>query len=165
VEADVDLNMIMDKGITTAEGLIGNKPIELKTDIPPGLPLIRGDKQRIYQIILNLMSNACKFTESGYVLLRAEYHDDEFILSIKDTGPGIVPSDHELIFEAFRQSENGLRQSGGSGLGLPIAKNLTEIHGGRLWLESEVDTGTTFFLALPIKSEMLIPTLTHQERL
>lgn len=161
VEDDVELKKILERVVSTGQGLIQDKPVELKTDVPEQLPMIRGDKQRIYQIILNLMSNACKFTESGYILLRAEYHDDEVIISVKDTGPGIAPSDHALIFEAFKQSENGLRQSGGTGLGLPIAKNLIEIHGGRLWLDSEVGTGSTFFFTLPVKFELLIPTLTE----
>jgi signal transduction histidine kinase len=145
--------------IRTAKGLLAEKPVTLETDIAPDLPPLRGDRQRILQVLLNIMANACKFTEAGHIKLRARQVDDEIIFAVEDTGPGITLQDQPAVFEAFKQTETGLRQGGGTGLGMPISKNLVEAHGGRLWLESEPGKGTTFFVALPIESAILAPTL------
>jgi signal transduction histidine kinase len=140
--------------------LLKDKSVKLEKDIDENLPLIRADRQRILQILLNIMSNACKFTEEGEIKVSAKQKDNGILISISDTGPGIAPADEAVVFEAFKQTNTGLRQAGGTGLGMPIAKNLTEAHGGRLWLESQVGKGTTFYVALPVKSETLVPTLT-----
>src|SRR6185503_4116229 len=115
-------------------------------------------RQRILQILLNLMSNACKFTETGEITITAHRSGDELVISVADTGPGIKPEDQTLVFEAFKQTQTGLRQGGGTGLGMPIAKSLAEAHGGRLWLESVHGNGSTFYISLPIKFEELLPT-------
>lgn len=120
---------------------------------------MRGDKQRITQILLNILSNACKFTEEGSIRVVASQTDSEVYIAIADTGPGIKPEDQRLVFEAFKQTSTGLRQAGGTGLGMPIAKSLAEAHGGSLWLESDYGRGTTFYLTLPIKSAVLVPVL------
>ncbi|MCL4254849.1 MAG: ATP-binding protein, partial [Anaerolineae bacterium] len=114
------------------------------------LPLIRGDKQRIFQILLNILSNACKFIWEGEIHVRAYREKDEILISIADTGPGIAPEDQAMVFEPFKQTQTGLRQGGGTGLGMPIAKNLAEAHHGRIWLESVYGKGTTFYVALPV---------------
>ena len=113
------------------------------------------DKRRVRQILLNLVSNACKFTEEGQVTLSVCVDAGLVNLVVKDTGPGIPAEDHELIFEPFRQSHAGMSKGGGTGLGLPIARRLAEAHGGRLWLESVVGQGTTFSVVLPIASPEL----------
>ena len=105
------------------------------------------------------MSNACKFTDQGHIKVAVHSTDGQVLIAIEDTGPGIAPEDQVLVFEAFKQTTTGLRQRGGTGLGMPISKNLAEIHGGRLWLESEVGKGSIFYLNLPIKSELLTPVL------
>ena len=102
---------------------------------------------------MNLISNACKFTEEGFIKISAHCQSDEIQISIQDTGPGIAPEDHNLVFEPFKQTDTGLRHGNGTGLGMPISKNLTEALGGKLWFESEVGKGTTFFVSLPIKSK------------
>ena len=87
----------------------------------------------------------------------------EITLAVHDTGPGIDPKDYDLIFETFRQSETGLRQGEGTGLGLPISRRLAEAHGGRLWLTSVLGQGTSFYVALPLEAEILKPLLKVKE--
>jgi len=159
VEDDIQLSAILDNVVTLGRGLLINKPIELRTEIEPNLPVIRGDRQRILQILLNLMSNACKYTPQGEIKVTAHQSNDEIVVAVADTGPGIATQDQAIVFEAFKQTRTGLRQSGGTGLGMPIAKKLAEAHGGRLWLESETGKGTTFYVVLPTKSAELVPTL------
>lgn len=158
IEDDVDVNEILTSVTNTAESLLEDKPVtlELHNDILPG---VRGDRQRILQIMLNIISNACKFTHEGCIRISASTSGSEIVLSVQDTGPGIAPEDQGLVFEPFKQTETGLRQGSGTGLGMPISKKLVEAHGGRLWVESAPGQGATFYIALPIKSEALIPVL------
>lgn len=151
VEDNIDLNGILRSIQSTARSLLADRPVGLATDIAE-FPPISGDKQRIMQILLNVMSNACKFTEQGLITIRAYQEDDEAIIAVTDTGPGIAEADHHLVFEAFKQTETGLRQAGGTGLGMPISRSLAEAHGGRLWLESSLGKGATFYVALPLKA-------------
>lgn len=157
VEESVAVDVLLYQAISTGQAILADKPVELHVDIAPALPLISGDKQRILQIFLNIISNACKFTTSGEVRIRAEQVGDEIMISVSDTGPGIAPEDQSLVFEPFKQTTSGLRQAGGTGLGMPIARSLAEAHKGRLWLESTYGQGTTFHLTLPIKSDDLVP--------
>jgi signal transduction histidine kinase len=159
VEDNVNLNALLDNAVTIGRSLIADKNVRMQTSIEHDLPTIRGDQQRILQILLNIISNACKFTNEGEIKVSASQVGDEVIISVADTGPGISPEDQVLVFEAFKQTQSGLRQGGGTGLGMPIAKSLTEAHGGRLWLESELGKGATFYVALPIESKELMPTL------
>lgn len=159
VEDNIDLNQLLKQAIATGQSLIADKPIRLETSIDAPLPPMRGDRQRILQILLNIMSNACKFTERGEIKLTAYQKDGNVLISISDTGPGIAPDDQAAVFEAFRQTRTGLRSGGGTGLGMPISKNLAEAHGGRLWLESEPGKGTTVYVTLPIKSDILEPLM------
>lgn len=136
----------------TARSLLVDKPaVQLIEDIPADLPLMSGDRRRIRQILLNLISNACKFTREGSVTLRARVEGDEILFAVSDTGPGIAPEDQNVIFEPFRQTEVGIKHMGGTGLGLPITLRLVQAHGGRLWMDSVLQRGTTFHVALPIK--------------
>lgn len=157
IEDDVNVNSIVTSVVSTGRSLLIDKTTKLHTDVQENIPLIRADRQRILQILLNIMSNACKFTENGDITVKVHQEKDEVVISISDTGPGIAPADQAMVFEAFKQTKTGLRQGGGTGLGMPIAKNLAEAHGGRLWLESEQGKGATFHVALPIKSETLVP--------
>jgi signal transduction histidine kinase len=159
VEDNIELKPIIDSIVSTGKTLISEKPVEIQTDVTEAVSVIRGDRQRIMQILLNIMSNACKFTEAGSIKLRTYQQGNEIVFSIADTGPGIGLDDQKAVFEAFKQTNTGLRQGGGTGLGMPISKSLAEAHGGRLWLESKVGNGTTFYVALPIKSEKLVPSL------
>jgi signal transduction histidine kinase len=156
VENNIDLAQEIETVARTGETLLLDKPVSLNVDIQGTLPLLQGDKRRIRQIMLNLVSNACKFTDEGSVTITAQQKDGDVFISVKDTGPGIEAKDHEAVFETFAQTETGLRKGGGTGLGLPISKKLAEAHGGRLWLESEPGAGATFFILLPIQSEQKV---------
>jgi signal transduction histidine kinase len=160
VEDNIDLTQLINSATNTSESLLKDKPVQIEKHVDTDLPAIRGDRQRLLQILLNIISNACKFTRRGMITIEAHQQSDEVIITVKDTGLGIAPEDKALVFESFKQTQSGLRQGGGTGLGMPIAKSLTEAHGGRLWFESELDNGTTFYVALPIKSTLLVPTLT-----
>lgn len=156
---EVDLTGILNQGISTTRSLIGQKPIEIQTNIAADLPHIRADRQRIFQVMLNILSNASKFTDEGVITVRA-YHDaGQVTIAVTDTGSGIAAEDQWAVFEAFKQTTSGLRQGGGTGLGMPITKNLVEAHDGRIELASQLGEGTTFTITLPIKSDTLTPTL------
>lgn len=150
VEDNIDLHNIITKIITTGQGLLLDKPVSLKMQIAEDLPQIRCDQQRVTQILVNLMSNACKFTQQGEISVIASSTQHEVIISVCDTGAGIPFEEQDTIFEAFRQSETGLKNGKGTGLGLAISKSLAEAHGGRIRLESVPDKGTTFSVILPI---------------
>ncbi|MBK8022786.1 MAG: hypothetical protein IPK19_15465 [Chloroflexi bacterium] len=155
VEDDVNLSKEFNTAADVAQSLLADKPVELVKEIDADLPLIVSDRRRIRQIMLNLVSNACKFTQAGKVTVSLRRSGDELIFSVSDTGPGIAPEDHELIFETFRQAEQGLKH-GGSGLGLPISRRLAVILGGRLDMESAPGKGAVFTLHLPIASDALV---------
>lgn len=165
VADNVDLGAIIQQVITTGKSLIEDKPVKIDAQIDPNLPHIRGDRQRLVQILLNIMSNACKFTEQGTITVKAYPQQDDVVISIADTGPGIAPEDQPAVFEAFKQTVTGLRQGGGTGLGMPITKSLVEAHGGQLRLDSQLNQGATFTIILPVASSLLVPTLTTQRSL
>ena len=164
IEDNIDLREVLDSVCSTGRALLAEKPVELTADIAANLPRLRADRQRIYQVLLNIVSNACKFTRRGSIKLRAYQKDDNIVISVQDSGVGIAPEDQGLVFEAFKQTGTGLRQAGGTGLGMPISKNLVESHGGRIWLESELGQGSTFFISVPVKSEELVPLFSAPER-
>lgn len=152
VEDGVDLRHELAQLQAVAESLLDEKPVTVVIEIAPDTPLIRADRQRVRQILLNLISNACKFTSEGEIRVQMWRDAENIWLSVQDSGPGIAPEDQEIIFERFRQGGAGLRKGKGTGLGLPIARMLAEAHHGRLWVESEIGQGALFYLTLPILS-------------
>lgn|GEM_PF-3198985 len=159
IEDDIDLNPIVKNVVTVGRSLIAEKPVTLETEFDEDVTPIRGDRQRILQILLNIMSNACKFTDEGKIIVRVRREQDQVVITIADTGPGIPLDEQQKVFEAFKQTQVGMRRGNGTGLGMPIARSLTEAHGGKLWLHSEPGKGATFYVSLPIKSDSLVPTL------
>jgi signal transduction histidine kinase len=159
IEDDVNIGQLVTSAASTAESLLVGKPVSVICDVDPNLPLMWGDKQRILQILLNVVSNACKFTDEGYIRISAHQRGGEMHLAVEDTGPGIAVEDYATVFQAFKQTNTGLRQGSGTGLGMPISRSLAEAHGGRMWLKSEVGKGSTFFVVLPLKSESMELTL------
>jgi signal transduction histidine kinase len=153
MEADVKLQPLFDQVISTARGLLNGKPVRLHTDVAADLPAVYADEQRLTQIFLNVIGNACKFTDEGDIRLTARVEKGELLVSISDTGPGVAPEDMALVFEPFKQTDGGIRKGGGTGLGMPITKNLVEAHGGRIWLESELNRGSIFHIVLPLHLE------------
>ncbi len=111
------------------------------------LPEVLCDRTRIREVLLNLLSNAARFTEQGGTVVRAWKRDHRIVLSVTDTGPGIAPEQQKRLFEPFQQLGATIRHRfGGSGLGLTISRAFVEMHGGHMWIESELGRGSTFFL-------------------
>jgi signal transduction histidine kinase len=136
--------------------LAEEKALEFRVELGAGLPeIMLGDAKRITQCLLNLTGNALKFTKRGRVTIRAARQGDFVHYSVADTGIGIPPEQLEAVFTEFRQLDSTItREFGGSGLGLSISKKFVEMHGGRIWVESRVNEGSTFHFTIPLKSEM-----------
>jgi signal transduction histidine kinase len=150
----VDLAGIFKGAMATCVGLIKDKTLQLRSDYPETLPLVWADPIRVRQIILNLTSNAIKFTQSGSVTLQAHIEDKFVRVSISDTGIGIPEHALQHIFDRFQQAEHDTdKQYGGTGLGLDISKQLVQMHGGNLTVESQVGHGSTFSFTLPLLGE------------
>ncbi len=126
------------------------KDISIKNTVPKDLPLVRVDENRLSQILYNLMDNAIKYTDLGYIEISAKHEEDKVIVSIKDTGRGIEASDLERIFRDYEHGERSVLGHDGVGLGLSIVKHLIEIQNGEIWVRSEVGEGTVFSFSLPI---------------
>jgi signal transduction histidine kinase len=140
--------------VSAAEGLANTKGLQFTAEVAPGLPIGHGDARRLSQVLLNLTGNAIKFTDAGEVAIRAAAENGHFVLTVRDTGPGIAPEDHGKIFEEFQQVDSSsTRKKGGSGLGLAISKRLVELHGGRLWVESTLGQGSIFYFTVPLRVE------------
>ena len=149
----VDLFQVTENSLALLKPLHREKPIDLQNELTKDLPLVDGDEDRIQQILLNLLGNALKFTESGEVRLGAVVQDGWIELAVADTGIGIPQDKQERIFDAFEQGDASTeRTHGGTGLGLSVAKQLIELHGGRIWLESVVGQGSVFRFTLPCSS-------------
>jgi signal transduction histidine kinase len=132
--------------------LAAEKGLELVAMVPPDLPPAFGDGKRIAQCLTNLTGNALKFTRQGRVEMSVERRDGDLLYRVADTGIGIPPEQLDSIFAAFRQVDATItREFGGSGLGLSITKKFVELHGGRLWVESELGRGSTFFFTVPLR--------------
>src|ERR1700750_3142170 len=112
--------------------------VVLTLELDPAVDVVHGDERRLRQVVFNLLSNAVKFTPAGGgVHISTERRDGEVRIAVADTGPGIAPEDQERIFEESQQTELGARQHEGTGLGLALSRQLVELHGGRIWVESE----------------------------
>jgi signal transduction histidine kinase/CheY-like chemotaxis protein len=147
----VDLNSLVTLVIAICRPLIGDKKIELRSEIDPDLPLVAGDEDRLQQILVNLTSNAIKFTYSGEVVISAELTSDYNVtVSVRDTGIGIHKTDHETIFKTFEKLPSQQMNATGIGLGLPLAKRMVEMHRSKLKLKSELDLGSTFSFDLRV---------------
>jgi GAF domain-containing protein len=150
---DYSLTDVVHGVVSAVEPLAAEKRLAFKADVAPGLPTGRGDGRRLSQVLLNLVGNAIKFTDKGEVAIRASATNGTFTVAVCDTGPGIS-ADQAKIFEEFQQADSSItRKKGGTGLGLSIAKRIIEMHGGRIWVESEPGKGSTFYFTLPVRVE------------
>jgi signal transduction histidine kinase len=141
----------LENAVTLIRERAGRHGIALELDVDPALGEIVGDERKVKQVVLNLLSNAVKFTpEGGRIGLRAARRDTAVEISVADTGIGIAPEDQAAIFEEFRQVGSDERKREGTGLGLALARKFVELHGGRIWVESEPDRGSTFTFTLPV---------------
>ena len=140
--------------MAATESLARTKGIALTSAVGQGLPVGHGDARRLTQVLLNLVGNAIKFTDEGKVEIRGARANDNFELSVVDTGPGIAAVDQAKIFEEFQQvDDTSTRKKGGTGLGLSISRKIVELHGGRITVESEVGKGATFKVTIPINAQ------------
>jgi PAS domain S-box-containing protein len=156
---EVHLSEMTTSVMSTAKGLVKEKPIQLIQRIPDNMPTVRGDTMRVRQVLLNLISNASKFTDQGSITVETSVQRGptgkmEALINVIDTGPGISIEDQKKLFQAFSQVDgSATRKSGGSGLGLSICANLVQLHGGRIGVHSTVGQGSTFWFTLPLYNQ------------
>jgi signal transduction histidine kinase len=152
--AEYAIESIVETVRSATESLAQNKKLTLATEVAKSLPIGLGDEQRLTQVLLNLVGNAIKFTDTGEVRVTAKAVNGHFNVAVADTGPGIPPAEQARIFEQFHQVDSSLTKAKvGTGLGLAIAKQIVEMHGGRIWVESTVGKGSTFQMEIPTRAE------------
>jgi signal transduction histidine kinase len=152
--SDYSMKEVVQTVLTLVEALAMEKNLDLKVTVPEDWTKGIGDEQRIVQVLLNLLGNAIKFTDEGEVGVAVTVSNETFLVSVFDTGPGLSEADQRMIFEEFQQADgSSTRKKGGTGLGLAIAKRIVEMHGGRIWVESTLGKGSTFYFTLPVRVE------------
>jgi signal transduction histidine kinase len=155
--ADYSIKDVVNSVFSVVESLANAKKLALKVEAPLDLPSGRGDERRLTQVILNLVGNAIKFTDQGEVRITASASNGVYMVAVRDTGPGIGAADQAKIFEEFQQADSSATKTkGGTGLGLSIARRIVELHGGKIWVESEVGKGATFFVTVPVMVEQQV---------
>jgi signal transduction histidine kinase len=148
---DYNLPEMVRSVVTATEPLAKSKGLEFITAIRDDMPMAHGDARRVSQVLLNLVGNAIKFTDEGEVEIQAAAVNGQFVLTVRDTGPGIADADQERIFDEFQQIDNSnTRKQGGTGLGLAISKRMVEMQGGTISVDSVPGEGSTFRVVLPI---------------
>jgi len=146
----VDIKSLLLGTCTQISPLLQGKGQKLDMDLPDSLPIIHGDGQRLEQVVLNLMTNATKFTpQGGTITLRVQKQDNSLIIQIQDTGVGIPQEEQARLFKPYSRLSSDRQRHPGLGLGLALAKQVVELHGGRIWVESEPGKGSTFSFTLP----------------
>ncbi len=164
---DVSMSEVAERAIAATTSLFDQKSLQLDKKIENDLPPVSGDKDKLIQVIINLISNAVKFTDKGSVTCKVYRKKNELIVGISDTGIGIAPEDHDAVFEQFKQvgGDTLTDKPKGTGLGLPICKEIVEHHGGRIWLESKPGKGSTFSFALPLTKSEPVAKPVHLDKL
>ncbi len=162
VREPLPIEGLINETLAATSSLLKEKPIQVAVDVDEDLPPVYADKLRLNQILLNLVSNAAKFTEDGQITIKAriaETEPDKMFVSISDTGIGIPEDKFKAIFDRFSQADNSTtRRYGGTGLGLPICQQLVEMHGGQIGMTSEVNVGSTFYFTIPLAPEGVMVT-------
>ena len=149
--ADFDLPSAIENALVLVRERAIRRGIRLGSTIDPRLGMISGDERKVKQVLLNLLSNALKFTpEGGEIDVTARLHDHLAEVSVADTGIGIAPTDQSTVFEEFRQVGTADKKAEGTGLGLTLSRKFIELHGGKIWVQSEVGRGSTFTFTLPV---------------
>ena len=148
--SDFHLPTTLDNALMLVRERTGRRSIALHTSIDKRLGEIHGDERKIRQVVLNLLSNAIKFTpEGGRIEVAAAPNDGCVEVSVSDTGVGIAPEDQEKVFEEFRQVGTSEKKAEGTGLGLTLCRKFIELHGGRIWVKSQLGAGSTFTFTVP----------------
>jgi signal transduction histidine kinase len=134
--------------------LIQGKGQHLDIDLPPSLPIIHGDGPRLEQVVLNLLNNATKFSPEGcYITLKARRRDDEIIVEVQDSGIGIASEEQSRLFKPYSRLNADRQHHPGLGLGLALSKQVVELHGGSIWVESKPGKGSTFSFSIPLRAK------------
>jgi signal transduction histidine kinase len=148
---DYSLPEVVKSVVTATEPLATSKGLKFTATVQDGMPMAHGDARRVSQVLLNLVGNAIKFTDEGEIEIGAKLDKGQFVLTVRDTGPGIPDADQERIFGEFQQIDNSnTRKKGGTGLGLAISKRMVEMQGGTIAVESMLGQGSTFRVVLPV---------------
>jgi signal transduction histidine kinase len=152
--ATFSLREALERGVVMVREPATERGLRLSLELAPEVDLIDGDERRLRQVVFNLLSNAVKFTPAGgSIAVASSRVDGEVLVTVTDTGPGIAPEDRERIFDEFQQTDVGVEQREGTGLGLALSKRLVELHHGRIWVESEPGHGSRFVITLPVAAE------------
>jgi signal transduction histidine kinase len=150
--SDFDLPSTIENTLILVRERALRRGIELGRTVDERLGTIRADERKVKQVLLNLLSNALKFTpEGGNIDVRATVNDGAAEISVTDTGVGIAPEEQEAVFEEFRQVGTASKKVEGTGLGLAISRKFIELHGGRIWVNSQIGSGSTFAFTLPLR--------------
>lgn len=160
----VDPATLVQEALETARSLVESRGLVLIAEVENGLPSLWLDPTRTRQVLFNLLSNAARFTEQGSITVRVRRQQEQVVFAVADTGPGIAEKDIPRIFEEFQQLDAGTRRHhDGAGLGLAISRRFVELHGGRIWVESQVGQGSTFYFSLPVQRvEMPAPAAAYE---
>ena len=154
-EEPVLVRELVTRAIDVTSSLFTSEAVVVTQDVAPGLPTVMGDTERLLQVLINLLSNAQKFTEAGEVAIRVRANTHELVFSVTDTGAGIASEDQARVFEKFRQAGDTLTSKPrGTGLGLPICRQIVDHHRGRLWVDSELGSGSCFSFTIPLGAEV-----------
>ena len=149
--SDFHLPSAIDNGLVLMRERASRRGVAMERDVDEQLGIVSGDERKVKQVLLNLLSNALKFTsEGGRIDVRAGLRDGMAEISVTDTGTGIAAEDQEAVFEEFRQVGTSAKRVEGTGLGLALSRRFVELHGGRIWVTSEVGVGSTFTFTIPI---------------
>src|SRR5881296_1432607 len=149
---EVSISEVTEEALELVRPRADEKDLELRSLVPSDLPRVWADRARVRQILANMLANAVKFTERGAVSISAGAAEGWVTVSVADTGVGISPEAQEYVFDEFRQADSSTtRRYGGTGLGLAISKRLVTLHGGRIWVDSEIGRGSSFHFTLPIR--------------
>jgi signal transduction histidine kinase len=152
--SEFDLPTAIDNALILVRERASRRGIRLGSTVDPRLAMIDGDERKVKQVLLNLLSNALKFTpEGGRIDVGARLDGESAEVSVTDTGIGIAPEDQQAVFEEFRQVGTADKKAEGTGLGLALSRKFIELHGGRIWVKSEPGTGSTFTFTLPLTIE------------
>jgi signal transduction histidine kinase len=152
------LREVLGIGVTMVRERAASHQIALSLDVASDVDVITADERKVKQVVFNLLSNAVKFTpDGGRIAVVATLTKDEVQVAVRDSGAGITPDDQAALFKEFAQTEDGRHAAEGTGLGLTLAKRLVELHGGRIWVDSQVGAGSTFTFALPLLLQRAAP--------
>jgi signal transduction histidine kinase len=144
------LREALQRGVVMVRERAAKNGVGLSLELAPNVDIVQGDERRLRQVVFNLLSNAVKFTPpGGSIVIGSARVNGEVQVSVADTGPGIAQEDQERIFEEFQQTDVGMQQREGTGLGLALSRRLVELHGGRIWVESKPGSGSRFVFTLP----------------